>query len=159
MSLKRDAYACAFCLLIFLVAGLYLVWEYFGSWPFVVAGAIIGGIVIWAVYNSRKARQVQQMSARIGAVNSPEQEMKVEKFEREQQAKGLAKYVGKNGNIQWGTPEQVEEWTTEDKVRDAIIQKELGILLKKEVVKVRCPYCGELYDEQLSKCPNCGASR
>lgn len=26
-------------------------------------------------------------------------------------------------------------------------------------VKVRCSYCGSLYDETLDKCPNCGAKR
>lgn len=27
------------------------------------------------------------------------------------------------------------------------------------VVKIRCNYCGTLYDETLGKCPNCGAGR
>ena len=27
------------------------------------------------------------------------------------------------------------------------------------VVKIRCSYCGTLYDETLDKCPNCGAKR
>ncbi len=26
-------------------------------------------------------------------------------------------------------------------------------------VKVRCQYCGGLYDETMDKCPNCGAKR
>jgi len=26
----------------------------------------------------------------------------------------------------------------------------------KEIVKVRCPYCGQLYEETLDKCPHCG---
>lgn len=29
----------------------------------------------------------------------------------------------------------------------------------REVVKIRCSYCGSLYDENLDKCPNCGAKR
>lgn len=29
----------------------------------------------------------------------------------------------------------------------------------REVVKIRCSYCGTLYDENLVKCPNCGAQR
>jgi hypothetical protein len=29
----------------------------------------------------------------------------------------------------------------------------------REVVKIRCPYCGSLYDEAEDKCPNCGAKR
>ncbi len=33
------------------------------------------------------------------------------------------------------------------------------VVQEKVIVKVRCPYCGELYDETLDKCPNCGGSR
>jgi hypothetical protein len=29
----------------------------------------------------------------------------------------------------------------------------------REVVKIRCSYCASLYDENLDKCPNCGAKR
>jgi hypothetical protein len=29
----------------------------------------------------------------------------------------------------------------------------------REVVKIRCPYCGNLYDETEDKCPNCGGNR
>lgn len=28
----------------------------------------------------------------------------------------------------------------------------------KEIVKIRCRYCGKLYDERLDRCPHCGAS-
>ena len=26
----------------------------------------------------------------------------------------------------------------------------------REIVKVRCGYCGQLYEERLDKCPHCG---
>jgi len=29
----------------------------------------------------------------------------------------------------------------------------------REVVKIRCSYCGTLYDQKLDKCPNCGAKQ
>jgi hypothetical protein len=29
----------------------------------------------------------------------------------------------------------------------------------REIVKVRCAYCGTLYDQTLDKCPNCGAKQ
>jgi hypothetical protein len=29
----------------------------------------------------------------------------------------------------------------------------------REIVKIRCPYCGNLYDETEDKCPNCGGTR
>jgi Zn ribbon nucleic-acid-binding protein len=35
--------------------------------------------------------------------------------------------------------------------------KEKEIITKKEVIiKIRCPYCKNLYDETLDKCPRCG---
>jgi hypothetical protein len=27
----------------------------------------------------------------------------------------------------------------------------------REIVKTKCPYCGQLYDQKEDKCPNCGA--
>jgi len=29
----------------------------------------------------------------------------------------------------------------------------------REVVKIRCPYCNNLYDEKYDKCPHCGGKR
>jgi hypothetical protein len=38
--------------------------------------------------------------------------------------------------------------------------KETHIIREKTViVKVRCPYCGKLYDETLDLCPHCGGKR
>ena len=38
--------------------------------------------------------------------------------------------------------------------------KEKEIIREKEVIiKIRCPYCQNLYDETLDKCPHCGAKR
>jgi Zn finger protein HypA/HybF involved in hydrogenase expression len=40
------------------------------------------------------------------------------------------------------------------------IEKEKDVIVEKEViVKVKCPYCGGLYDEVLDTCPQCGAKR
>ncbi len=33
------------------------------------------------------------------------------------------------------------------------------IVVIKEIVKIRCPYCGGLYDEVRDRCPNCGGKR
>lgn len=33
------------------------------------------------------------------------------------------------------------------------------IIKEKEIVKIRCSYCGNLYDGSLNKCPHCGAGR
>jgi transposase-like protein len=37
-------------------------------------------------------------------------------------------------------------------------EKEI-ITQTKVIVKVKCPYCRNLYDETLDKCPNCGGKR
>ena len=37
------------------------------------------------------------------------------------------------------------------------IVKEREII--REIVKIRCPYCNNLYDEKYDKCPNCGGKR
>ena len=28
-----------------------------------------------------------------------------------------------------------------------------------EIVEIRCPYCGNLYDEKPDKCPHCGGTK
>jgi uncharacterized membrane protein len=52
-----------------------------------------------------------------------------------------------------GAGEDSEQTTS---VNQPII-KEKEII--REIVKIRCPYCGELYDEKLDKCPNCGGKK
>jgi hypothetical protein len=41
---------------------------------------------------------------------------------------------------------------TTDSVKEIIKEKTV-------IVKVRCPYCSNLYDEALDKCPHCGGKR
>lgn len=37
------------------------------------------------------------------------------------------------------------------------IVKETEII--REIVKIRCSYCGDLYDETEDKCPHCGGNK
>ena len=39
----------------------------------------------------------------------------------------------------------------------ASVVKEREIV--REIVKIRCPYCNNLYDEKYDKCPYCGGKR
>lgn len=48
--------------------------------------------------------------------------------------------------------------TVKDTHEEASKQKEI-IREKEIIVKVRCSYCHNLYDELLDKCPHCGAKR
>jgi len=45
--------------------------------------------------------------------------------------------------------QSTEEGTTVVKEREII----------REIVKIRCPYCNNLYDEKYDKCPYCGGKR
>jgi hypothetical protein len=33
------------------------------------------------------------------------------------------------------------------------------VIQKEVIVKIRCSYCGSLYEETLNKCPNCGGRK
>lgn len=37
-----------------------------------------------------------------------------------------------------------------------VVSREREII--REIVKIRCTYCGKLYDERSGRCPHCGAS-
>ena len=43
-----------------------------------------------------------------------------------------------------------------EKEATKVIEKET---LKEIIVKVRCSYCHQLYDEYLDACPNCGGKK
>jgi hypothetical protein len=151
MSGKQTNYTCVCCLFILLIAGLYLLWYYYGSLPVVLISGTVGGVVVLLAYNSRKVKKAQAQLEHQKTMDAIEQRRREEEFEKEQQDKGLTKYVDEKGNIKWGTLAEVAEWVRTDKGVEAIIDR--------EKVKIRCPYCGKLYDEYLSNCPNCGASR
>lgn len=40
---------------------------------------------------------------------------------------------------------------------EAAVVKEREII--REIIKIRCPYCNNLYDEKYDKCPHCGGKR
>jgi len=44
-------------------------------------------------------------------------------------------------------------------VRERQIIRETEITKKEVIYKVRCPYCGKLYNEVLDVCPHCGGKR
>lgn len=101
---------------------------------------------------SRQRSQEMEEATRRETLRLLEERMKEKEFEKQQIAKGLVKFTDKDGNVRWGTPEQVRKWRKEDKT-----PKETVVL--REIVKIRCQYCGKLYDETLNNCPHCGAGR
>ena len=45
-------------------------------------------------------------------------------------------------------------------VKQMLPQVPQSVVVREVVtVKIRCSYCGTLYDETLDRCPNCGAKR
>lgn len=50
---------------------------------------------------------------------------------------------------------QDQTYTQPAQPQPPVVEKEII----REIVKIRCPYCGNLYDEDQNKCPTCGAKR
>jgi len=46
---------------------------------------------------------------------------------------------------------------SETSSQNAPVIKEREII--REIIKIRCSYCGNLYDEKEDKCPHCGGKR
>jgi Zn finger protein HypA/HybF involved in hydrogenase expression len=57
------------------------------------------------------------------------------------------------------SPEYWQKMALQTKEEEQPNAKKNEVIVEKEVIKVRCPYCGELYDESLDACPNCGGKR
>jgi len=69
-------------------------------------------------------------------------------FEEEQRAKGLIKW-----GDEWITP--AEKFRREQTSVPVVREKET--IVTKEIVKVRCQYCGTTYNiAELDRCPHCG---
>ena len=75
------------------------------------------------------------------------------------EARGFTRYTDENGNSRWKAPEQFADWAKADKIDVVMKDDAVQIEMEKEGPKIRCSYCGTVYDERLDKCPNCGATR
>lgn len=49
-----------------------------------------------------------------------------------------------------------EQKTTVIKLDAPTMTKEKEVIREREIVKVRCSYCQQLYNESDGRCPNCG---
>jgi hypothetical protein len=152
MSNQVNESTCVCCLFIVLIIGLAYVWFVYGSLPFVVGGGLIGLIILGVIYSKRKAKEGHQEAESRRTMSALDARLREEQYEKKQQSLGLTKYEDRNGQVRWGTPEQVAEWARADKAS-------VEVIVQREVVKIRCSYCGKLYDEHLNTCPHCGASR
>ena len=75
---------------------------------------------------------------------------KKKSFEEEQLAKGLVKY-----GDEWITP--AEKYRRERVGVNVPIIREKETIISKEIVKIRCQYCGTEYNTaEHDRCPHCG---
>ena len=164
---KNEIYTCAGVLLLILAVGLYLVWVNYGFLPFVVGGFFVAVFAAWAVCSSHKSKHknpqtttqpinqpIQQKTLRAFQQATSEEHTKMSKSER-----FSTRYTDENGNSRWKAPEQFADWAKADKIDVVMKDDAVQIEMEKEGPKIRCSYCGTVYDERLDKCPNCGATR
>lgn len=75
---------------------------------------------------------------------------KKKSFEEEQLSKGLVKY-----GDEWITP--AEKYRRERVGVNVPLIREKETIISKEVVKIRCQYCGTVYNiAERDRCPHCG---
>jgi hypothetical protein len=156
---RDEIYTCVGILLLILAIGLYAAYVYIGLVPFVIGGFFVAVFAVYAVYSSRKAKKTapaatSQPNFKAFQNASPEQREKLLELE------GFTKYTDENGNAHWKPPAKgVPVWATAEKIDVVMRDGSMEIEMEKQSPKIRCSYCGTVYDEKLGKCPNCGASR
>ena len=73
---------------------------------------------------------------------------------------GFTKYTDENGKTKWRAPKDgFPEWAKAEKIDVVLENGSVHIEMEKASPKIRCSFCGTIYDMKLDKCPNCGASR
>ena len=104
---KNEIYTCVGFLLLVLATGLYLVWYYYGLYPFIIGGIFVGLFAVWAVYNSRKTKKSKPTTT----AKQPVQPMlnafrnaTPEERERMLDERGFTKYTDENGRTRWRVP-------------------------------------------------------
>jgi hypothetical protein len=158
----QGAIACGICCLsLVILAGGYWLWT---TYPTIAIALLATGVAIGAFAGYRWFQNKQQKSrAEVAKLQAEAEQIRQRTlFEQQQTSSGLVKFVDKYGNEKWGTPYQVQEWqrqaADEERLNSGTLVREKETIIR-EVVKVRCPYCGGLYDEIAGRCPNCGAKR
>jgi len=141
-SAGMGLFSGAYCLImgvVFLINILILVWVYKDAkkrgasgalWVIVVLFTGIIGLIIWLV------------------VRPPEPS-----FYQQQQPYGQPQY---QQPYQPPPQQQYYQQQPPPQPQQPAVYKEKEII--KEIVKVRCPYCGALVEQGVSRCPHCGAA-
>ena len=76
---------------------------------------------------------------------------------------GFVKYTDQSGNTHWKPPQDLSRelpaWVAAEKIDIVLKDGAMQIEMEKPGPKIRCSFCGTVYEEKLDRCPNCGASR
>jgi hypothetical protein len=159
-KIKNEIYTCVGILLLILAIGLYVVYSYFGLWPFVIGGFFVAVFAAWVVYSSHKAKKHPKPVATIEpAILSAFQHSTPEERQKMLEERGFTQYTDENGNIRWKAPPLLKEWANAGSIDLMLKDGSVEMKIEREGPKIRCSYCGTVYEEKLDKCPNCGASR
>ena len=156
---RNEIYTCVGILLLILVIGLYAAYVYYGLLPFVIGGFFVAVFAAYAVYSSRKAKKTNPQ-----ANSQPNfsifQHATTEQREKMLEIEGFTKYTDENGATRWKPPsENVPAWLKAEKIDVVMKDGSWEIQMVKQSPKIRCFYCGTVYEGKLEKCPNCGATR
>jgi len=158
MGIKNEIYTCVGILLLILAIGLYVVWSYYGLWPFVIGGFFVAIFAAWIGYSSHKTKHTKPQTPtqpNLSAFQRATPEVRQKMLEE----RGFTKYTDENGNTRWKAPEQLAEWAKAEKLDFVFKNNSMELMIEREEPKIRCSYCGTVYTEKLDKCPNYGANR
>ena len=97
---KDEIYTCVGILLLILAIGLYIVYSYYGLWPFVVGGFFVGFLVAYVAYSSRKNKHNPKPQATSQPTLSGFQRATPEEREKLLELEGFTRYTYENGNTQ-----------------------------------------------------------
>ena len=137
MSRKTDQEA-SFIIFLLLIIGVilyFIVTWIIQNWILVFSGIIIIGAIIGVYYfiKFQKEKQEKEEKNKISVERRglwEQEQIKLtaerEKFEAEQKEKGLIKFLDRDNNEKWGTPEEIEKWKKDDeesKIKDLLINR------------------------------------
>jgi len=151
MSTKSERTGIC-CIGLIAIGILGFVGQKYGAGPSLILGVVIAIFAILIYIGAKKQQQEKEETEAKRRLAILDSRLKEEEFEKKQKLRGLIKYTDKKGNVRWGTPEEVKQWELKDRtIRETIIEK--------EILKIKCRYCGTLFDARLDKCPHCGAAQ
>ena len=120
---------------ILIIIAIFIVMWIIENWIIVLLGIITIGAIFGVYYfiKFQKEKQEKEEKNKLSAERrglSEQEQFKLtaerEKFEAEQKEKGLIKFLDRDNNEKWGTPEEIEKWKKDDeesKIKDLLINR------------------------------------